>query len=80
MLRVECIPRCNAMRAGFVLKIKRQFSVVLLLNIVPFCHVCGMPVCLPQCVLAVALPGLSLTSPSCLKMSFTEIVKPLTAR
>ena len=55
MLRVEYVPRCNAM-----------------------CAVC--PVCLPQCVLAVALPGLSLTSPSCLKMSFTEIVKPLTAR
>ena len=39
------------------------------------CAVC--PVCLPQCVLTVALPGLSLTSPSCLKVSFTKIVKPL---
>ena len=55
MLRVECVPWCNAMYAGLVFRIKRQFSVVLLLNIVPFCHVCGMPrvfttVCFNRCI------------------------------
>ena len=60
VLRVEYVPRCNAMCAGFVFKIMRQFSVVLLLDIVPFCHVCDMPCVLPLCVLAGALHGLSL--------------------
>ena len=41
------------------------------------CAVC--PVCLPQCVLAGAVPGGGLASPSCLEISFNKIVKPLTA-
>ena len=36
------------------------------------------PVCLPSCVLAGALPGLGLTSPSYLKILFNRIIKPLT--
>ena len=60
---------------SFVLKIKRQFSVVLLLNIVPFCHVWCICRVFTQYVLADALLGKGLASLSCLEISFNKICK-----
>ena len=73
MLRVEYVSRCNAMCAGF-----QQFSVVLLLNIVPFCYVCGMSrvfttMCFNRCITWFK----SNISKLFKKVSFTKIVKPL---
>ena len=55
ILRVECVPQCNAMCAGFVFKIMRRFSDVLLLNMVPFWL---LPcVVLMPCVYHLSQPG-----------------------
>ena len=64
ILRVECIPRV-------------QFCTPVVL-LPPFAMCAVYPVCLPSCVLAGALPGLGLTSPSYLKILFNRIIKPLT--